>query len=275
MSKTRVEQMMQIHQEVAKSIVNASKINEREGRRKAVVLGSNYLMFESAQGTKLKIAQPTEADNTTFRISLQIWQMLRERGINTKVAIVPADFMKGAEAGELAKLREEYDLPQSFRSMLLAEYGVPKDEYFVRLESSYRRKALDILKRRLLNGASGLKICEDTVGDKTTLLIREDNLPQIPIGSRIEMDDGSTITIPLCQTILTTVYHRLIEEGATDFFGIVRDDERVCVNQGTMLARRMEILKLNATIAAIKIHSADDIGATKMEIVGLENYFLA
>jgi hypothetical protein len=271
-----MERRVQIHKEIAASVIKASKIEERAhtGKRRATVLGSNYLAFQKKEPNKVSFAEPTENDRSTFRISLEAWKILREMGIETTVAIIPADFIKGADNQELAELRSRYIVPQSFQDMLLGEYGVPPSEYFVKLESSYKRKALDILRRRILNGKAGIQTHEIETDNRTTIMarIRDLQYVEIPIGRRIEGERESNITIPLCQTILTTIYHRLVEAKQTDFFGIVRDDERVCVKQGTVLAKKMEILKLSATIVAIKVHEDDQLGMSKMEVVGLDNY---
>lgn len=228
--------------EAASKLVASSRVTEKS---KVVVLGSNYNMFARKCepdpycpkcSDSFEIIGPTKVDVFTFEVSLLVRKLLLERGIPTTVLIMPSDYMKGATFRELAELRANYSLPEEFKR-LLEEHAVPENDKLFIFESTFKKRAMTILRKIMRDGVIKMHVDSD---DAIYALFMEDRL-RIPIGRMIE-DKGNRFAIPFCQILCSVFYEKMESLGFTDMFGIFNTSEMPCVTNGTGLAQILGFL---------------------------------
>lgn len=231
---------------------------------KVVVLGSNYLMFRRYKedphcpkcADSFEPIDPTHVDVFTFEVSLAVRELLLKKGIPTSVLIMPSDFMKGATSDQLTAFRESYVLPESFQK-LLREYGVPEEDQIFRFESTFKARAQNILRKRVLRDKS-----VGTIQINDVLIARPSEISPLdfPIARMVELPDGNILPIPFCQMICSAIYERISNMGFTHFFGMFNSSEVPCIYQGTALAHILGYLRMKTQISVFreKDHPLDD-----------------
>jgi hypothetical protein len=241
--------------EAANVLLSRSKVTKDS---KVVLLGSNYRIFQTMKAEpecpkcadSFELADPTPTDLFTFEVSLVAKRLLSENGIRAKVLVMPSDFVRGIEASELDAFRKGYALPASFREMLDLHFIPLEDRIFI-LESRFRSRSLNILRKRILRDRAipSREIEED---GKTTIFSGQlGSFMGIPLGSVVG-PEGRSFAIPYCQVICSAIYERIGSMGFTDILGMFNDSERVCVNQGTTIAKELGYLRMNALISIFK-----------------------